>query len=407
MPPLAVLAGNSGVMRAGQTQLGVIYLGLFGAMAFLLYLQTSALSPMPPHGTLAVLFVALFFLVLVGYRRSRYLDTSPIAMASGKNAGSFRRFEKVLNVLISTFAVLAIVLAAMQLSSEGFDAAINESLVALTVEPRLPTIGLVALVVLPLFLPLSDITNWQRLAAFEKSGLSPEQRATAIRRLFRIYAVESPLMWIFLWGFGAIAVTATAVPGDTPNVFVTVVRQLAAPPNSIAAIALSLLLVAAFAMALSMMGAAFSACFCTLRYDILPLVLPDLEANNTAASRRIVVATSVLCLIIIAVFAVMQAAFSISFDTSLFLALVFAICCAQLTFAPLLVRPLMDEHPESRLNPNLGLAVLASGCAGALVVVGIYFTTGSEAWLWAAAPASLATAFLAAAIARTCSTTIP
>lgn len=406
MVPLTVLSGNSGVMRAGQTQLGLIYFGLFGATAFLLYLQTSALTPMPPHATLAVLWTALFLLALVGYRRSRYIDTSPIATASGKNPDFFRRFEKILNVLISTFAILAIVLALMQLSSQGIDAAIHESLTALKAAPRLPIIGLVALILLPLLLPLADITNWQRLAALEKSGLAAEQRAVALRRQFKIYAVECPLMWLFMWVFGAIAVVATATPGETSNVFDAMARQLAAPPNPIVAIALSLMFIAMCAMTLSMMGAAYSANLCTLRYDILPALWPDLAKDETARCRTFVI-TGAFCLVTIVAFALAQATFKISFDSSLFLALVFAICCAQLTFIPLLLRPLVDEQHAGRVNPGSALAVLAAGCAGALSAVAIYLATGREAWLWAATPTCLGLGLLLNAVTRARSTASP
>jgi hypothetical protein len=120
-----------------------------------------------------------------------------------------------------------------------------------------------------LLLPLADITNWQRLAALENSGLAAEQRAAALRRQFKIYALESPLMWLIR----AIAVVATATPVETLNVFHAVARQLAAPPNPIVAIALSLMSIAICAMTLSM--GAYSASLCTLRYDILPALWPN------------------------------------------------------------------------------------------------------------------------------------
>ena len=42
-------SGNSGAMYSAQLQLGMLYFGLFGATAFLLYLQVSDLRSMPPH----------------------------------------------------------------------------------------------------------------------------------------------------------------------------------------------------------------------------------------------------------------------------------------------------------------------------------------------------------------------
>ena len=72
----AILFGQSGVMQSTQLQLGMAYLGLFGSTALLLYLHVSALTPMPPHGTFAVAFVAAWCAVILWYRRSKYVDTN-------------------------------------------------------------------------------------------------------------------------------------------------------------------------------------------------------------------------------------------------------------------------------------------------------------------------------------------
>ena len=78
----AMLSGNSGVMHCAQLQLGMAYLGLFGSTALLLYLHVSALTPLPPHGTLAVVFVAAWCAVILWYRRSKYVDTNLIRIAN-------------------------------------------------------------------------------------------------------------------------------------------------------------------------------------------------------------------------------------------------------------------------------------------------------------------------------------
>src|SRR6516225_2862752 len=81
MASYAMLSGNSGVMRSAQSQLGMLYLGLFGSTALLLYLLISALRPMSPHSTFAMVFVAACCAVMPFYRRSVYVDTSPIRTA--------------------------------------------------------------------------------------------------------------------------------------------------------------------------------------------------------------------------------------------------------------------------------------------------------------------------------------
>jgi hypothetical protein len=74
----ALIVGNTGVLRSTQLQLGMIYFGLIGAAALLLYELISDLTQLPPFGVFGIVFVAAFCSVLVGYRRSRYVDTGPI-----------------------------------------------------------------------------------------------------------------------------------------------------------------------------------------------------------------------------------------------------------------------------------------------------------------------------------------
>ena len=74
----ALIAGNTGILRSTQLQLGMIYFGLIGAAALLLYELISDLTQLPPYGIFGIVFVAAFCAVLVCYRRSRYVDTSPV-----------------------------------------------------------------------------------------------------------------------------------------------------------------------------------------------------------------------------------------------------------------------------------------------------------------------------------------
>ena len=353
------VSGNSGVMRSNQAQLGMLYLGLFGATALLLYLQISALRPMPPQGTFAVAWVAVFCLVLIGYRRSRYVDTSPVRTTSSEASDSrrgrravdlFRRFEKILNVFVSILVVLVIVLALMEMFSEGRRPSCTESAAALQTGTRMSTLGLAALVLLPLFYPLVDITNWQRIAAFENSAVELSQRPAAFLRFFRTYAVESALMLLFIGMFGTIAIVATAVPGDATDVIQAFIQRLAAQNNLVADCALSLLLVGVLALTLSTMSAALSASLCAIRYDIVPAFWPDpgsLEkagaAPETSAKRRTLAAGAGFCVAIALTSCLADAYLKISFTSSAFLALLFAFCCAQLSFVPLILGPLMGR----------------------------------------------------------------
>src|SRR5262249_3188093 len=192
-------------------------------------------------------------------------------------------------------AAWVIVLAAMQLYSDGLPAIARASAAALQTGTRLPGMGLVALLLLPLFHPVVDMTNWQRLAAFEKdaSDIAPSQRPAIVRGIVRIYAVEVTLMSLFMCMFGVIAAVAMATPGGA-GAIAAFIRELSAEENAMASAALALLLVSVFAIALSTMSSLFSASLCTVRYDVLPAFWPE-QASSAAqtgegTARRIVLA---------------------------------------------------------------------------------------------------------------------
>src|SRR5262245_36360351 len=412
-----MLSGNSGVMRSAQSALGLLYLGLFGATALLLYLLISTLRPMSPHTVFATLFVAACCAIIPIYRRSRYVDTGPIWRANsdtidGSSQGPsgarlFRRFEKILNVCISVCAAWVIVLAAMELYSEGLPAIARESAAALQTGTRLCGMGLAALLLLPLFHPVVDMTNWQRIAAFEKDSrdLEPSQRPAIFREILRVYAVETSLMSLFMCMFGVIAVVSMATPGGA-DAIEAFIRELAAEENVMAA-ALSLLLVSVFAIALSTMSSLFSASLCTVRYDVLPAFWPELSSAKARtaeeATRRTVMAGGGLYLVmIVAGFLSADACLHISFASSEFLGLLFAFCCAQLSFVPLILGPVIARRSGGfgTVSSGWALVILGVGAVIGLVAVAVYLTSGNESWLWSAVPACLGSGLMLFIVAR-------
>ena len=413
----AMLSGNSGVMRSAQSQLGMLYLGLFGSTALLLYLLISALRPMSPHSTFAMVFVAACCAVMPFYRRSVYVDTSPIRTANSNTdrpareplgARVFRRFEKILNACISVCAAWVIVLVAMQLYSDGLPAIARASAAALQTGTRLSGMGLVALLLLPLFHPVVDMTNWQRLAAFEKDArdIEPNQRPAIFRGILRIYAIETPLMSLFMCMFGVIAVVAMATPSGA-DAIEAFIRELAAEDNAMASAALALLLVSVFAIALSTMSSLFSASLCTVRYDVLPAFWPERASApaqaGEGATRRLVMAGGGLYLVaIVAGFLIADAYLQISFASSEFLALLFAFYCALLAFVPLVLGPVMSRTSAgfATVSARWALVILGVSAVMGLLAVTIYVATRNESWLWAAVPACLGSGFVLFVMAR-------
>ena len=162
---------------------------------------------------------------------------------------------------------------------------------------------------LALFYPLADLSNWQRIAAFEKNnpGTDDTTRDTrAYRGLFRIYAIETPLIWLFLCMVGALGAAAAFGEGIAMPEFA---ERLLQQDNFMSTGAVAFLLVVVFAAAFAVMSSAFSATLCAIRYDILPAVWPELRsdaaspAEQAVARQRAVVAGASLYLLMLVVFA--------------------------------------------------------------------------------------------------------
>jgi Na+/proline symporter len=296
----------------------------------------------------------------------------------------------------------------MELYAEGVSAVLRNSAAALQTGTRVPMMGLVALLLLPLFYPLVDITNWQRMAAFEQNAdgkVTSNWQPAALRRIFGIYGFETALVWLFMCMFGAIAALSMATPG-VANSMQDFVQQLVAQENFIADGALSLLLVAVLAIALSTMSSAFSASICAIRYDLLPAFSAKPRSGKTppveeaTARGRAVTASGTLCLVIFGAFYAVDTYRPMVFNGSGFLALLFAFFCAQLSFVPLVLGPLFGRTRAGAVSPGWALGVIGCGAVVGVGSVAIYFTSGSEPWLWAAVPASLGSGFLVFIVAR-------
>jgi hypothetical protein len=311
----AVFSGTSGAMSCAQLQLGMTYLGLFGSAALLFYLLASTLGPMPAHGMLAIVLVPACCALVLVHRRGKYVDTSLILTADAARpslgATLLRMFQRVLKRCITFFVVLVVVIAGMLFYATGLPAVGRESMAALTSGTHVPAAGLIALVLFPLLHPMVDVGNWQRMAAVQKhidaAGFEPGLRARVLNSFFRTYGTESPLLWLFMCMFGAVAVVATETPAGA-HVMAAFMAQLVADPNEATVLILPLLLAGVCAMALAAMISMFSASLCTIRYDIVPWFWPEpapgaaQAAPDATAMRRTVIAGAGFLLAVAAAF---------------------------------------------------------------------------------------------------------
>jgi hypothetical protein len=407
--------GNSGAMRSAQAQLGMLYLGLIGTTLLALYMLISSAARMPPRGTFAVVILAACCAVVLIYRRSRYIDTSPIGRrvaGDGTDNGSFcarlfRRFSRVTNEVIGVLAATTLVVALIDLYAQGFPAVITESVAALQAVTRTSISGLMALVLLPIFYPIVDTTNWLRIAALgtdlRMTGrVGAARTPEAFARVLGMYAGASSLLWLLICTFGTIAVLATGTPGGD-SVLQSFVMRLASQENDVADAASWMLLASVTAMAVLTMSAMFSATLAAIRYDIVPVVWPNLApdvappADQTLAEKRSVFAGGGLCFAML-VTLIFLIDYPDDFISGRFLSLQFACLCVQLAFSPLVLGPMIGGS-RAAISPAWAIAVLVAGVAAGQGVVIFSLQPHHIGWLWAAVPACLGSGLSVYAIA--------
>jgi hypothetical protein len=418
----ALIVGNTGVLRYTQLQLGMIYFGLIGAVALLLYELISDLTQLPPYGIFGIVFVAAFCSVLVGYRRSRYVDTSPIRntfdaadpVPAGREPLSARllvRFEKILNVCISILAVFAVVVAVMGLSAIGWSNVARDFLAVIGRGADISGLALVAVCLLVLFYPLVDATNWQRIAALEKDAAeraSPaEARSAELLRLFRRQGVECALVFAFTAALGSLAV-ATMEPWSLTSGLNDVFQQLAAGQNLVEVIAGAFLMIGLLAIVLSAMSALLSASLCALRYDIVPLLIAEPPStgcpvrDDASLSWRSVVLGGGIYLI---VFLVAVAAEALQVRSTSTAALLFAVAGTQLSYVPLVLAPIIGgtRRGFGPVSRGWAMAIICLGFLVTVCAVALSLATADEGWLWGAIPANLGLSVLLFALVQLCS----
>src|SRR5262249_24907284 len=156
--------GNTGTMRAAQLQLGILYVGMFGSILLALYLLISSAEPMPLQGTVAVAALAACCAVVMIYRRSRYIDTSPIgrpvageAYTERFNARLFRRISRVLNEFVFVLVTTTFCLALMALFTETSSTVIAKGAGVPQKTAQMSVPALMGLALLPLFHPIVDM----------------------------------------------------------------------------------------------------------------------------------------------------------------------------------------------------------------------------------------------------------
>ena len=409
-----IFAGRLGILYATQVQLGFIYLGLFAATVFLLYLQGSAVGVMPLKGIVALLLIAVVCAIVHFRRRARYVDTSIRASIAGADTPRGRepvgvrllvRLQKILNtfvgILAMTLMVLATIVAALEIFLGGVPDIGREGLAALAAGTSASAMMLISLIVLPLLHPLVDIVNWQRLAAFARlrggSELKNGEWAAAFKTFGVTYAIEVPLMALFIVLFGVIAgltLTGTSV-GDATGVFMT---SLLALETSVATIIASLLMLGLLALAAATIGALFAAGLCVVRSDVVPALRARSGGSaDEEPARTPLIAGLIFGGLVLVTFVVADRVGTA--DSVGLLGAMLGFGSAQIALAPLVLVPLLAGRTRfSTVTAPWALAVLLVGGAisVSMTIAGLVF--GAVAALSWAVPAVFVSSMLVFAI---------
>jgi hypothetical protein len=422
----ALIVGNTGVLRSTQLQLGMIYFGLIGAAALLLYELISDLTQLSPYGIFGIVFIAAFCAVLVCYRRSRYVDTSPIRRtfdaagpaAAGREPLSTRllvRLEKIFNVCISMLAVFAVVVALMGLSAIGWSNVARDLVAAIGRGADISGLSLVAVCLLLLFYPLVDATNWQRIAALDKDAaesVSPaEARSARLLRLFRRQGVECALVFAFTAALGSLAV-ATMGTSSLMSALDDMFQRLAAGQNLVEIVAGALLLIGLLAIVLSAMIALVSSSLCAIRYDVVPLLIAGPPSAGSPVTDEASVRRRSVMLglgIYLIVFLVAVAAEALQLRSMSTAALLFAVAGTQLSYVPLVLGPIIGVTGRGfgPVSQGWAMVIICAGFLGTVCAVALSLATADEWWLWAVIPANLGLSVLLFALGRLCRTRSP
>ena len=417
-----VFAGNSGVMHSVQLQAGIIYLAVFGSTALLLYFIVSDVSTMPPHGSFAVLLIGAACVLILVYRRFKFVDNTPIGR-SNRDIGDathserpsllsrlLRKLEKSIDTFVSVFVILVIVLVGMELSAFGVADMAHDSFAAWWAGSGTPRMALLTIIAVSLLYPIVDVVTWQRLAALSKdTGSHSSLRSAVIARIFNLLAPEAMLLLLLMCALGAIAIVPTETSADR-EVLQTFIRQLSLEESPPASLAVSLLLLGILTMALSAASSMLSASLWVLRYDLLPTFWPMLAleqitpADEAIARRRTILIGCALCAGAILVVAVADALFGISFNSSTFLAALCACFCAQLSLISLVLPSLgLTGRCMGAVSAPWALLIVSVAAGAGIAAVIVYLRTAAEPWLWAAVPACVGSGLILFSIARLCS----
>ncbi|HIJ84805.1 MAG: hypothetical protein HW380_2972 [Magnetococcales bacterium] len=387
--------GNDGVMRSEVLQLRSAYCAL--AMFALVYLFSLS-KPITSNPQIATLLAMISVASAVLFSGQVVSLGSLLKMTPDESTGGFEAKFQTFERAVAIITLLS--LAAISLSSaylfvfRDIAAFSSTSVINWFQNKSIPAIGLFSLAVLPLFYQVADITNWQRLAA------TTSQKDLAAKKLIGKhmiwFAIEASGFWFLLLLLGGLAASSIALTSTSiPSTFEDFVKGLVANQDPIHFFALSLLVVAVFAIALSTMDSVLSAVICAFRYDILELPKPmdSLATQSDHKTQQDIFrgAKFAVGFSIVAMAAIVVSERWLQFATDQFVAVLLAFYSAQLAFVPLIVGGLIKVPSKILPSEKFAFAALVIGAASGFFCSFYGIFSSDEFLSWAAIPASIVT----------------
>lgn len=368
--------GQVSSIRTDQLQLIVAYLGVFGLLAYFLYLIIHNDISIPPTLSWGLLIIAIYTVSVFLLRKLSFIKFNESDNSSDKH------LNKILNsLIIIVFSTVSL------LSLYAFFTAkrlpVDTEHVFFNIEGfGIP--GLLSLIILPLCFQFVDLSNWQRLLSVkEENDMDKEGLNHNIKKGLLTYSFESPFTWLIFVFFGLL--TVTALPHFTfEDLMVDIPKQLIHSDNFIQVVFGYVFIVSIISIMLSTIDSFIMGIIFTYVYDSNSTTRKLLDSRNDSEIRanysKITNKGRLFGLIAI----LLGLVFFIFFDKNvknggeLFINLLLAFYSAQLAFFPHIFGILfLKKHPNA-------FWASASMIIGALsgISIGMYAVLQKPEWAW-------------------------
>jgi len=369
------IGGQASSMRTDQLQLVFGYIGTLALLAVLFLRLVHVQAGTSLLTRWSALIALVYCVAIVFARRGKIL-----VRADALN--SFDRFTTIASNILIFIAFSGVIAASVFLMPRSSPRPLLNA-------TGFGSVGVWAMILLPVGFQFVDMTNWQRLLALR--GDQHEELESA-RKGLALYALESPFTWIMFLMMGAAAVNSFPVLANSGNVLADLPHQLMLTGNRLDHWAAGFFLIGIIAIMLSTVDSVLVAAMFTFVRDTLPIlgVKPfDWFATDKGAARPLRWARifGVAWLVVGVRSYIVIDSHGHAGDS--FIGALFAFYTAQLSMLPLVLGSMFLARPPSGTTVLPGLII--SGTCG--VGLGLYAAFARPELQWWPVPVCLIIGF--------------